>query len=36
MYDQNDDSASIFYNRIDTEAFSMVGYSLGGGRMMRG
>ena len=36
MSDQNGDDTSMFYNRIDIDAFGMVGYSLGGGRMLRG
>ena len=36
MYDQNEDEDSIFLDRIDIDAFGMAGYSLGGGRIMRG
>jgi hypothetical protein len=36
MSDQNDNDNSIFYKRIDIDAFGMVGYSLGGGRVLRG
>ena len=36
MYDQNADEDSIFHDRIDINAFGMAGYSLGGGRIMRG
>jgi len=36
MSDQNDNEESVFHKRIDIDALGMAGYSLGGGRMMRG
>jgi predicted dienelactone hydrolase len=35
-YDQNFDPDSIFFGRIQTDAIGVAGYSLGGGRVMRG
>jgi len=35
-YDQNSDPDSIFFGRIQTNSIGVAGYSLGGGRVMRG
>jgi hypothetical protein len=35
-YDLNSDPASVFYRRIHTNSIGLAGYSLGGGRVMRG
>jgi hypothetical protein len=35
-YDQNFDPDSVFYRHIKTNSIGMAGYSLGGGRVMRG
>jgi len=36
MYDQNVNSNSVFFERVDVDAFGMAGYSLGGGRIVKG
>ena len=36
MYDQNESENSIFFERVDIDAFGMAGYSLGGGRIVKG
>jgi hypothetical protein len=35
-WDQNFDLGSVFYRRIKINSMGMAGYSLGGGRVMRG